>query len=397
MRHFDYIDKEILNEIFYKLPNTVSNDCNVDILEFALGATLYMPATRKNIDQIILEKKFPELSSLVICLEDAIGDQEIETAELNLVEVLDKIDRSIEHHDFDEKALPLLFIRTRNADHLLTLIEKVAKYSQWITGFVFPKFDETNGDAYLKNLDSVNKKFKTRFLCMPILESKNIIFKETRLDTLMYLSKLFTRHKEKIINLRVGATDFSSYFGLRRNRDFTVYDIHVIRDCITDIINIFTRNGESFTISGSVWEYFDNSERILKPRLRASIFEEHLGEEGSVVRGELLRKNLDGFIREILLDKENGMIGKTVIHPSHISIVNSLYVVTKEEYHDAMSILENNECGVLKSVYNNKMNETKPHTNWANKIIKRAKVYGVFNEGSDFVSLLTYRMGGAVD
>ncbi len=375
----------------------VSNNCDADILEYALGATLYMPATRENIDKIILEKKFPELSSLVICLEDAIGDQEIETAEANLIEALEKINNSIERNEFDKNALPLLFIRTRNAEHLLSLIEKVTKYSQWITGFVFPKFDETNGEAYLKNLDYVNNKYNTRFLCMPILESKSIIFKETRLEVLLYLSKLFVEHREKIINLRVGATDFSSYFGLRRNRDFTVYDIHVIRDCITDIINVFARNGESFTISGSVWEYFDNSERILKPRLRSTLFEEHLGVEGRVVRGELLKKNLDGFIREILLDKENGMIGKTVIHPSHISIVNSLYVVRKEEYLDAISILENNNCGVYKSVYNNKMNEIKPHTNWAKKILKRAEVYGVFNEGSDFVSLLTYRMDGTVD
>ena len=43
------------------------------------------------------------------------------------------------------------------------------------------------------------------------------------------------------------------------------------------------------------------------------------------------------------------------------------------------------------------MNEIKPHTNWAKKILKRAEVYGVFNEGSDFVSLLTYRMDGTVD
>ena len=95
-------------------------------------------------------------------------------------------------------------------------------------------------------------------------------------------------------------------------------------------------------------------------------------------------------MREVLLDKANGLIGKTIIHPSHIIPVQSLYVVSHEEYIDACSILSNNngEVGVLKSKFSNKMNEIKPHLSWAKKIISRSKIYGVFNEHQTFTSLL---------
>ena len=58
--------------------------------------------------------------------------------------------------------------------------------------------------------------------------------------------------------------------------------------------------------------------------------------------GELIRKDLDGLIREVALDKANGLIGKTVIHPSHVAAVHALSVVTLEEYTDAIDILGTN-------------------------------------------------------
>lgn len=391
MIHFNYIKKEILDKVFYKLPNEISIDTSKEMLEYSLGATLYMPATKENIDKLLLENKYPELSSLVICMEDSIGDEELEFAEENLIKVLRNITSRIKENKFKRIDLPLIFIRTRSPEQFKKTAIAIDEFSGIVVGFVFPKFEEKIGKEYIKNLDFINFEYKRNYFFMPILESKNIAYKETRMESLLALSNLFSENRGKIVNVRIGSTDFSSYFGLRRNRDFTVYDIHVIRDCITDIINFFMRNGEDYTISGSVWEYFEKSERILKPQIRSSIFSDHLGDKGIKIRKNLIDKNLDGFIREILLDKENGLIGKTVIHPSHISLVNSLYVVTHEEYLDALSILKSSNKGAIKSEYSNKMNEIKAHTNWAKKILKRAWVYGVFNKGYDFVSLLSYR------
>ncbi len=396
MRHFDFLNDEITEDIFYKTPNEINYDDNKDILTYALGGTLYIPGIRRDIDKIILGRKYPELSSLVICLEDSICDNDLEQAEKNIKIALLNIKDEISN-GHDKSLVPLIFIRVRNPEHLLKVASLIKESSEIVVGFAFPKFDEIIGVEFIKNLDFINERDKSSYYFMPILESKNIIYKEKRMECLSSLAKLFSENRDKIINIRIGSTDFSSYFGLRRNRDFTAYDIHVIRDCISDILNFFTRDEERFTISGSVWEYFEKSERILKPQLRQTIFRDHLGEEGKLLRQNLIKENFDGLIREVMLDKENGIIGKTVIHPSHISLVNAMYVVTHEEYMDAICIINSDSNGVIKSDYNNKMNEIKPHEKWAKKILKRAYVYGVYNIGRDFISLLSYTIGGDID
>ena len=96
---------------------------------------------------------------------------------------------------------------------------------------------------------------------------------------------------------------------------------------------------------------------------------------------------IDGLLREILLDRVNGFIGKTAIHPSHIRYVNALQAVTREEYEDACQILKIGG-GVVKSKNSNKMNEIKPHTNWAQRVVKRGEAYGVIESESEYLSLI---------
>lgn len=83
------------------------------------------------------------------------------------------------------------------------------------------------------------------------------------------------------------------------------------------------------------------------------------------------------------------MTGKTVIHPSHAPAVHALSVVTHEEYRDAMDIATAGSGGVRRSEYRNKMNEARPHRIWAQQVLRRARVFGVANEGVTFVDFLT--------
>ena len=46
---------------------------------------------------------------------------------------------------------------------------------------------------------------------------------------------------------------------------------------------------------------------------------------------------------------------------------------------DAINILRSNG-GVSISENKNRMNETKPHTAWAKRILNRAKIFGVLNK-----------------
>ena len=181
----------------------------------------------------------------------------------------------------------------------------------------------------------------------------------------------------------------SSAFGLRRSRDLTVYNVKVVANIIGDVVNIFGRPADGWVISGPVWEHFVNTERVLRPQLRSTPFEAR--NEGAL-RQRILMENLDGLIREIELDQANGLLGKTVIHPSHVPVVHSLSVVSHEEYLDALDIAGDAGGGAKASSYGNKMNEAKPHRAWAERTLLRARAFGVANPGVSFVELLEASM-----
>ena len=108
------------------------------------------------------------------------------------------------------------------------------------------------------------------------------------------------------------------------------------------------------------------------------------------------KERVDGLLREIELDRANGLLGKTCIHPAHTAPVHALSVVSHEEYSDAGDILrpERGGGGVMRSAYTNKMNEVKPHRAWAERTMLRAEVFGVANEDVGFVELLAAGIPG---
>ncbi|WP_066299702.1 HpcH/HpaI aldolase/citrate lyase family protein [Bacillus sp. FJAT-29937] len=390
MRLFTNLSDFHCNEIFYKKPQEFTRNSRKDILSNALGATLYMPATRPNIHQDLLTKKHSGLTSMVICLEDAIGDEEVELAELMLIQELRNLKEDMEKGLLIEDDLPLMFIRIRSYEQLKRLINRIEKGLDLLTGIVIPKFSPDKDKLVLEEIRRLNDAGH-RLFALPILETKKVIEKETRLDELMAIKYLVDQYEDLILNIRIGATDFCGLYGIRRNSDTTVYDIAVIRDCISDIVNIFLRSDHPYVISGPVWEYFSSKERMLKPQLRQTPFREKFGQDGIHFRSELIDKHMDGLIREILMDITNGLTGKTIIHPTHIRPVQALNTVSFEEYLDAKNIIDkaDGKIGVMKSKFSNKMNEIKPHYYWAQKILLKSEVYGVLNEEYTYIDLLT--------
>ncbi|MBE0338173.1 HpcH/HpaI aldolase/citrate lyase family protein [Paenibacillus sp. 23TSA30-6] len=369
------------------------------ILAYAIGAALYMPATRSEVAEEIKNGKHEGLTTVMLDLEDAIGDQQVGQAEQSLAQQLLQLLSYVRTGMMSEQQLPLLFVRVRSVEQLERLLNGLGESLSLLTGFVLPKFSSDNGRAYFALIAEYNRNMHTGagnesnmpvLYGLPILESSKIIYRETRWKELLSIKEILDEHQEYVLNVRIGATDFSSLYGLRRSPDITIYEIAVIRDCIADIINLFGRVGSNYVISGPVWEYFSHRERVFKPQLRVSPFEDALGKPGRHLRMDFISDAVDGLIREVMMDKENGIIGKTIIHPSHIKPVQAMYAVTHEEYMDALEIVERNDgsLGVFKSTYANKMNEIKPHLNWAHRIINRSKVYGVLHEQQHFVSLL---------
>ncbi|KON87507.1 citrate lyase subunit beta [Sporosarcina globispora] len=389
MRLFSDLPDEKLNQVFYKKPGYFNKRSAKELLAYALGATLYMPATRPNIHQDLLSKKHAGLTSMVICLEDAIGDDEVEKAEDLLTLELESLSSDLAKGLCEEEDLPLIFVRIRSYDQLIRLKSRIPNGMHLLTGFVLPKFSPAEGSSILKEIEQLNS-YGYCLYAMPILETKEIIQKETRLEELIGIKKVLDQYSELILNVRIGATDFSGLYGIRRNSDTTVYDIAVIRDCISDIINIFLRSDQPYVISGPVWEYFSSKERLLKPQIRQTPFRERLGQDGLKMRTDLIDRHMDGLIREIAMDISNGLTGKTIIHPTHIRPVQALNTVTLEEYLDAQSIADQagGKIGVMKSDYKNKMNEIKPHLYWAEKILLKSEIYGVLKDEITYIDLL---------
>ncbi|MDO3408523.1 HpcH/HpaI aldolase/citrate lyase family protein [Saccharibacillus sp. CPCC 101409] len=392
MRYFDYLSTEETEKLFYLAPEPFCNRSDKSLLAHAVGAALYMPATRPTIARDLSTGKYEGLTSTVIDLEDAVGDLKLEEAEESLVSQIRQLHDSASDGRLDAELLPLIFVRIRTPEQAERVLDRLGRAASLLTGLVFPKFEARTGELYLELLRRYNEsrpEGRPVLYGMPILESAEVIYAETRQNTLLGIKELLDRYRDYVLNVRIGATDFSSLFGLRRKPDMTIYDIGVIRDCVASIVNLFGRAGDGYVISGPVWEYF-KSDRVMKPQLRETPFQETAGREGLKVRMQYINKYVDGLIREVELDKENGIVGKTIIHPTHICPVQALYTVTHEEYVDAAHILGSSggQIGVVKSGYDNKMNEIKPHLNWARRIMIRSEIYGVLNENQNYTALL---------
>ncbi|MFA5644409.1 MAG: HpcH/HpaI aldolase/citrate lyase family protein [Patescibacteria group bacterium] len=371
----------IKNIEFIEEPINFDKYSDKKLLQYCLGATLYMPATKDILDSII-EKKILGLTSIVMCFENAIEEKDLAEGEKNVLNLFKKLSQLLELKKISYDDIPLIFLRVRNVEQFKNFSKKIElDFLKFISGFVFPKFTSLNGKSYLKHLDFLNKDKKEIIYGMPILESQKIAFKEGRVKELIKIKKILEPYKKYILNIRVGTTDFSSVFGVRRGVDYSIYDIFTVKDCLSDIINIFGRRGQDYVISAPVWEYF------LTPKETKSIEEIRGGIQRSLLKRDFLVNDIiDGLLREIVLDKANGFIGKTIIHPSHIKYVNGMQVVLEEEYRDALQILKTSG-GVIKSESKNKMNEISPHSSWAYKIICRAKVYGVVKDESNLLKM----------
>lgn len=378
MKHHRYIS----NFQFVKEPVEFDKFSDKEFLQYCLGATLYMPGTKNIIDKILVNK-LTDITSMVMCFEDSIQEEDVNNAEENVLEHLRLISDAIENHGIDHKDIPLIFLRARNTEQFRSFIAKLDfRLANILTGFVFPKFQSYNANEFLSILRKANDSLKTTLYAMPIFEGNRIAYNETRLAELESLKEILNPYKDLILNLRVGATDFSSLFSVRRGINYSIYDIVSVRDCLSDVLNYFGRSIDGYTISAPVWEYFlAYNEDDLNSLIEHDIHR-------SIKRGEpILNDAIDGLLKEVIIDKANGFVGKTIIHPSHARFVNALQSVTREEYEDAMQILETSG-GVIKSSKSNKMNEISPHRSWAKKISYRAQAYGVVENEASFLKMI---------
>ncbi|MGC5027771.1 HpcH/HpaI aldolase/citrate lyase family protein [Tsukamurella sp. DT100] len=383
LHHFDQLPEEVRTRLFHRPPQPFDRSAPREQLAHALGATLYVPATRADLAGTIRRRRDDGVLSMVIDLEDAVADDAvqhaIDAATTALAELADAAD-----------PLPLLFIRPRTTAETAELLDHLGDGALALTGVVLPKFTAAAGGAALAAI--ADRAPSYQLYAMPVLETPEIVYRETRDEQLAGISDVLREHRERVLAVRIGATDMSALFGIRRDRDLTIYDVHVVAETISAIVNRLGRaDGSGFVVTGPVWEYFADHERMFRPLLRATPFERN---HAARFREQLVGRDLDGLLRETALDRANGLHGKTVIHPSHVAAVHALSAVTHEEYEDALDIVGGEAGGVGASSYRNKMNEMKPHRNWARQTLIRADVFGVTRPEVGFVDLLTALVEG---
>lgn len=354
MRYFDYIESEYSDKIFFKKPEEFNKNSNKDILKYALGAFLYVPATQYDMIYKSILENARVSRPLAICLEDAVGVNGEEDAIGTLGLVLEYIKNKIYINE-----IPLIFIRIKNLKQLNKIKDIICKNSDMITGILIPKADSEIIEECINALDLIGL---NKMYVLPIIETKEFINKESKDEEFSKLYKVLLKYKDRILNIRIGLTDILGIYGIRRSKEFSIYENIICSNFINDVITYLSREELDIPISGGVSEFYNTENERIK----------------------------NEFIREIMLDKFHGLVGKTVIHPNQVKIVQTFCVVTYEDYMDAKMILDsvNSKYGVSRSISGERMNEFNPHLAWARKIITLAKIYGVLNEGVDYDELL---------
>lgn len=302
-----------------------------------VAGLLYTPALNETVADKIINHEISCLSSVCFCLEDTIIDTALPKAHNQLMKTLEKLAPY-------QASLPLIFIRIRNPEHMVEVTKMLGGLMDIVTGFVLSKFDSSNSERYIQNINLINITCNRKLYIMPILESFRVADCRSRRKELEKLRTQLLEIKELVLNVRMGGNDFCNLFGIRRNQNYTIYDVCVIRDIMADILNIFSAD---FVVSGIVWEYFSGEN-----------WEEH-------------------FKRELELDRLNGIIGKTAIHPCQLPIIRESLKVDKADYENACNILGWNGKELAISGENGRMNEVKCHTKWAYKIKCLGDIYGI--------------------
>lgn len=378
MKHHQYNP----NFKFVEEPISFNKYTEKDTLCYCLGATMYMPGS-KDFAGKILSNAMPGLTSMVLDFEDACKAEDLSEAEDNALSLLEEVGSAVEDGSLSDDHLPLIFCRVRSPKQFEAFANKIeAKHLRALCGINFPKFNGENGDEYYSILRDLNDRVGEIVYGMPIIEDSRVAYAETRIEQLLAIRSILDKYDDLVLHVRVGATDFSSCFGMRRGIDYTIYDIMTVRQILSDILNIFGRNND-YVVSGPVWEYF-RADKSMKFQELAH----HDIQESILKRKPVYNNEVDGLLREMLLDRANGFVGKTVIHPTHVKFVNAMSAVTNEEYQDAMQILAISG-GVKKSPSGNKMNEIGPHRAWASRIVMRAKAYGVIKDGTEYFKLFS--------
>ena len=152
MRHFGYLSAAQVAALFERPPERFDRGSGTDLLSVALGATLYMPADRPSLVADITKQAAAGVTSVVVCLEDAIADEQVGGGRGQPGRRVLRPARASRTTE-----LPLLFVRVRDAAQIPALVRRLGKAAHLLDGFVLPKFTALSGTEYLLTLEAAER------------------------------------------------------------------------------------------------------------------------------------------------------------------------------------------------------------------------------------------------
>lgn len=282
-----------------------------------LGATLFIPATHKNLKETVTGLKYKTLRSLVIDLEDGISNTSRQKGLEQLKEVL----------EMKQPKQLFRFIRPANAVMLKELLKK--DYISNIDGLVLPKFSLLNAQEYLAHLKGNN------FLLMPSIETKDLF----DVEMLKQIRELLIPFKHRIPLIRFGLEDMFRQLKIRRDCNISIYDMATPSWVIGQLLGVF--KPFDFEISAPVYRCFNDEQ---------------------------------GFKKEVVRDLQEGFLSKTVIHPKQVEWLETVYQVSESDLTDATGLLSTADAVIAQQ---GNMAEVPTQSPWARQIIKRAELFGI--------------------
>ncbi|MBT2787006.1 MULTISPECIES: aldolase/citrate lyase family protein [unclassified Halomonas] len=275
-----------------------------------LGASLYVPATHKSLDQI-LAVGCHDARSIILCTEDAVAPNAVTWAVQRLIKALKAAPQDVSF---------LRFVRPRNPFVLRQLLESSDAMAR-IDGVVIPKFDDITMPAWREVLNRHKK-----LAIMPTLETPALFREDSTIATLKAVQALCN----PVIALRIGANDLLGVIGLKRQPGQTVYDTP-LRSTIERLITVFRPAG--FELSAPVCDL--------------------IGEP-------------DTLSREVALDIAWGFYAKTCVHPAQVALVEEHFTQSMARQKPQAHALLNSTEAVFKD--SGQMLEATCHTNWAKRV-----------------------------
>jgi hypothetical protein len=119
MRHFDQLADDVRDRLFFRHPAAFSRDSERSVLAHALGATLYVPATKDNLAGAVRRQALAGAKSMVIDLEDAISDGVVDAALASTRQTLRDLS--------EDPPESLVFVRVRSAEHIAELADALGE------------------------------------------------------------------------------------------------------------------------------------------------------------------------------------------------------------------------------------------------------------------------------